>query len=62
MRASRSSWSSVLVNSFKGVSARYLRKEYDTHVRTRSYDAGSTGGANLATVRACIQGQDRPAR
>ncbi|MFG1615111.1 IS200/IS605 family transposase [Nonomuraea wenchangensis] len=62
---------SVLVNSLKSVSARYPRKEYDTHVRkylwgghfwSRSYDAGSTCGANLATVRASIQGQDRPAR
>lgn len=62
---------STLVNSLKGVSARYLRKEYDSHVRkylwgghfwSRSYYAGSTGGANLATVRKYIQGQDRPTR
>ncbi len=62
---------SILVNSLKGVSARYLRKEYDSHIRkylwdrhfwSRSYYAGSTGGANLATVRKYIQGQDRPTR
>ncbi|GAA2389640.1 IS200/IS605 family transposase [Nonomuraea africana] len=62
---------STLVNSLKGVSARYLRKEYDSHVReylwgghfwSRSYYAGSTGGANLTTVRTYIQGQDRPTR
>lgn len=62
---------SALVNSLKGVSARLLRKEFDTHVRrylwdghfwSRSYYAGSTGGANLATVRSYIQGQDRPTR
>ncbi|TMR10497.1 IS200/IS605 family transposase [Nonomuraea turkmeniaca] len=60
---------SSLVNSLKGVSARYLRQEYSAHVRqylwdghfwSRSYYAGSTGGANLATVRTYIQSQDQP--
>jgi putative transposase len=60
---------STLVNSLKGVSARYLRQEYSAHVRTylqgghfwsRSYYAGSTGDANLATVGNYIQSQDRP--
>ncbi|MGV9380069.1 IS200/IS605 family transposase [Nonomuraea sp. NPDC003707] len=60
---------SVLVNSLKGVSVRYLRQEYAAHVRTylwgghfwsRSYYAGATGAANLTTVRAYIQSQDRP--
>ncbi|WP_327586044.1 IS200/IS605 family transposase [Nonomuraea sp. NBC_00507] len=60
---------SSLVNSLKGVSARYLRQEYNTHVRThlrgghfwsRSYYAGSTGDASLATVRTYLQSQDQP--
>ncbi|MBT2233883.1 IS200/IS605 family transposase [Nonomuraea sp. NEAU-A123] len=62
---------SILVNSLKGVSARYLRKEYDSHLRnhlwrghlwSRSYYAGSTGAANHATVSNYIQDQDRPTR
>ncbi|GAA3837858.1 hypothetical protein GCM10022403_082980 [Streptomyces coacervatus] len=49
-----------LVNSLKGVSARLLRKEYDTHVRrylqgghfwSGSYFAGSCGGAPLTVVK-----------
>ncbi|MEZ7129667.1 IS200/IS605 family transposase [Nonomuraea sp. AD125B] len=49
----------VLVNSLAGGSARHLRKEYDA-LWSRSSYAGSAGGANLATIRAYIQGQDRP--
>ncbi|WP_164903763.1 transposase [Nonomuraea polychroma] len=54
----------ALVNSLKGVSARYLRQEYSAHVRkylwgghfwSRSSYAGSTGDASLATVRTSIQ-------
>lgn len=61
---------SKLVNSLKGVSSRYLRKEYDAHVRRHlwggrfwsgSYFAGSCGGAPLALVRQYIENQQRPA-
>ncbi|MGW2692771.1 IS200/IS605 family transposase [Streptomyces sp. NPDC001296] len=60
---------SKLVNSLKGVSARLLRKEYDTHVRqclwdghfwSGSYFAGSCGGAPLTAVRQYIDNQQRP--
>ncbi|WUJ12736.1 IS200/IS605 family transposase [Streptomyces sp. NBC_00390] len=49
-----------LVNSLEGVSSRYLRKEYDTHVhrylwgghfRSGSHFAASCGGAPLTVVR-----------
>jgi putative transposase len=61
---------SKLVNSLKGVSARLLRKEHDTHVRrylwgghfwSGSYFAGSCGGAPLTVVRQYIENQQRPA-
>ncbi|MER6996794.1 IS200/IS605 family transposase [Streptomyces sp. NPDC000410] len=60
---------SKLVNSLKGVSARLLRKEYDTHVRrylwggrfwSGSYFAGSCAGAPPAAVRQYIEQQQRP--
>jgi putative transposase len=60
---------SKLVNSLKGVSSRYLRKEYDAHVRrylwgghfwSGSYFAGSCGGAPLTVVRQYIENQQRP--
>ncbi|KUN95466.1 cytosine methyltransferase [Streptomyces caeruleatus] len=60
---------SKLVNSLKGVSSRYLRKEYATHVRrflwgghfwSGSYFAGSCGGAPLTVVRQYIENQRRP--
>lgn len=60
---------SKLVNSLKGVSSRYLRQEYDTHVRRHlwgghfwsgSYFAGSCGGAPLTVVRQYIENHQRP--
>lgn len=60
---------SKLVNSLKGVSARMLRKEFDTHVRKHlwserfwsgSYFAGSVGGAPLTVVTQYIEQQNRP--
>ncbi|MEO3792282.1 IS200/IS605 family transposase [Nonomuraea sp. B10E15] len=60
---------SKLVNSLKGVSARMLRKEFSTHVRTYlwhdhfwsgSYFAGSVGGAPLTVVKQYIEQQNRP--
>ncbi|MGW8989711.1 IS200/IS605 family transposase [Streptomyces zhihengii] len=60
---------SKLVNSLKGVSARMLRKEYDSHVRrylwggrfwSGSYFAGSCGGAPLTVVAQYIENQKRP--
>lgn len=60
---------SKLVNSPKGVSSRYLCKEYDAHVRrylwgghfwSGSYFAGSCGGAPLTVVRPYIENQQRP--
>jgi putative transposase len=60
---------SKLVNSLKGVSSRYLRKEYEAHVRrylwgghfcSGSYFAGSCGGAPLTVVRQYIENQQRP--
>ncbi|MGW1168276.1 IS200/IS605 family transposase [Streptomyces sp. NPDC002550] len=60
---------SKLVNSLKGVSSRYLRQEYDAHVRrylwggrfwSGSYFAGSCGGAPLTAVRQYIENQQRP--
>jgi len=60
---------SKLVNSLKGVSARLLRKEYDSHVHRHlwgghfwsgSYFAGSCGGAPLTVVRQYIENQQRP--
>ncbi|MGP3920541.1 transposase, partial [Nonomuraea sp. 10N515B] len=46
-----------------------IRQEYNTHVRkylwsghfwSRSYYAGSTGDASLATVRTYLQSQEQP--
>jgi putative transposase len=60
---------SKLINSLKGVSARYLRHEFATHLhhylqgshlRSPSYFAGSCGGAPLAVVKAYIENQKRP--
>ncbi|MFC8367502.1 IS200/IS605 family transposase [Streptomyces sp. NPDC057239] len=60
---------SKLVNSFKGVSARLLRKERDAHVRRHpwgghfwsgSYFAGSGGGAPLTVVKQYIENRKRP--
>ncbi|GAA4794806.1 hypothetical protein GCM10023329_54260 [Streptomyces sanyensis] len=60
---------SKLVNSLKGVSARMLRKEYDSHVRRHlwgghfwsgSYFAGSCGGAPPTAVKQYIENQKRP--
>ncbi|MEU8976575.1 IS200/IS605 family transposase [Streptomyces monashensis] len=60
---------SKLVNSLKGVSARMLRKEYDSHVRrylwgghfwSGSYFAGSCGGPPLTVVKQYIENQKRP--
>ncbi|MCQ4209402.1 IS200/IS605 family transposase [Streptomyces longispororuber] len=60
---------SRLVNSLKGVSSRYLRKEYDAHVRrylwsghfwSGSYFAGSCGGAPLTVARQYIENEQRP--
>jgi putative transposase len=62
---------SKLVNSLKGVSARYLRQEHGTHLRrylwgghlwSPSYFAASCGGAPLAVVKQYIENQNRPAR
>jgi putative transposase len=62
---------SKLVNSLKGVSARYLRQEHRAHPRrylwgghlwSPSYFAGSCGGAPLAVVKEYIENQKRPAR
>lgn len=62
---------SRLVNSLKLVSARLLRqrdfpevrqKLWGVHFWTPSYYAGSTGGANVETVRRYIEQQRRPTR
>ncbi|RLU92151.1 IS200/IS605 family transposase [Streptomyces griseocarneus] len=61
---------SKLVNSLKGVSSRRLRQEYTGQVNravihgrfwSRSYFAGSCGGASLTVVRQYIENQQRPA-
>lgn len=60
---------SKLVNSLKGVSSRRLRFEYTGqanpaimhgHFWSRSYFAGSCGGAPLTVVRQYIEQQNRP--
>lgn len=60
---------SRLVNSLKGVSARYLRQEFRVHLArylwgghlwSPSYFAGSCGGAPLAVVKEYIERQQRP--
>ncbi|KAB2588804.1 IS200/IS605 family transposase [Streptomyces arboris] len=61
---------SKLINSLKGVSSRYLRAEYTDRINrigagsvfwSRSYFAGSCGGAPLSIIRHYIEGQQRPA-
>uniref|UniRef100_UPI0021000AA1 IS200/IS605 family transposase n=1 Tax=Rhodococcus koreensis TaxID=99653 RepID=UPI0021000AA1 len=60
---------STLVNSLKGVSARYLRQEFPDHIQkylwgnhfwSPSYFAASAGGAPLAIVAEYITNQQRP--
>ena len=60
---------SKLVNSLKGVSARYLRQEFAGHLSrylwgghlwSPSYFAGPCGGAPLAVVKEHIENQKRP--
>ncbi|MFB7220159.1 IS200/IS605 family transposase [Streptomyces sp. NPDC056227] len=60
---------SRLINSLKGVSSRYLRAEYTSHINrigmgsvfwSRSYFAGSCGGAPLSVIRQYIEGRKRP--
>ena len=60
---------STLVNSLKGVSAHYLRKEFTGrinrhimhgHLWSPSYFAASCGGAPLAVVKEYIANQKRP--
>ena len=60
---------SKLVNCLKGVSSRYLRKEFQHELKKHywkgvlwspSYFAGSCGGAPLGIVRKYIQNQNTP--
>jgi putative transposase len=60
---------SKLVNSLKGVSSRYLRAEYPDRINrigmgsalwSRSYFAGSCGGAPLTVIRQYIESQQHP--
>ncbi len=60
---------SKLINSLKGVSYRYLRAEYTGRINrigmgsvfwSRSYFAGSCGGAPLTVIRQYIEGQKWP--
>lgn len=60
---------STLVNSLKGVTSRYLRREFpelEQHywkakrLWSGSYYAGSVGGAPLSAVREYIENQNRP--
>jgi putative transposase len=60
---------SKLINSLKGVSSRYLRAEYTDRINrigmgsafwSRSYFAGSCGGAPLTVIRQYIEQQKRP--
>jgi putative transposase len=60
---------SKLVNSLKGVSARYLRQEHSAHLSrylrgnhlwSPSYYAGSCGSAALEAVKEYIENQQRP--
>lgn len=61
---------SRLVNSLKGVSSRYLRRDHAKHINnylwnghlwSRSYYAATAGGAPLSTIATYIQSQRRPA-
>ena len=60
---------SHLVNSLKGVSSRYMRRDYPELAQhywkaqrlwSGSYYAGTNGGAPLETLRQYIQNQNRP--
>ncbi|KAA8826946.1 IS200/IS605 family transposase [Bifidobacterium myosotis] len=60
---------SRLVNSLKGVSSRYMRRDYPELARhywraqrlwSASYYAGTNGGAPLETLRRYIENQNRP--
>lgn len=60
---------SRLVNSLKGVSSRYLRRDYPELAQhywrakrlwSGSYYAGTSGGAPLSTLKKYIQNQNRP--
>lgn len=60
---------SHLVNSLKGVSSRYMRREFPELERhywrakrlwSGSYFAGSVGGAPISALRQYIQSQTRP--
>ena len=60
---------SRLVGSLKGVSARRLRQEFPSHIRTYlwgahfwspSYLAASCGGAPLTIIKEYIENQKRP--
>ncbi|WP_078871922.1 IS200/IS605 family transposase [Streptomyces sp. NRRL S-337] len=60
---------SKLVNSLKGVSSRHLRAEYTGRINrigtgsvfwSRSYFAGSCGGAPLTVIRQYIEAQQHP--
>ncbi len=60
---------SKLINSLKGVSSRYLRAEYTGRINrigmdsvfwSRSYFAGSCGGAPLTVIRQYIEQQKHP--
>lgn len=60
---------SRFVNSAKGVTSRHLRREFPDHLSrylwgghlwSRSYYIGSTGGANLDTIKHYIHTQNRP--
>ena len=59
----------TLVNSLKGVSSRYLRRDYGPelakqlwgkHLWSRSYYVGTAGGAPLDSLKRYIQNQDQP--
>ena len=60
---------SELVRALKGVSSRLLRRDHADHLSkylwgghlwSRSYYAGTTGGANLDTIKKYVQNQRRP--
>ncbi|MFE9925515.1 IS200/IS605 family transposase [Streptomyces sp. NPDC005774] len=60
---------SKLINSLKGVSSRYLRAEHTGRINrigmgsvlwSRSYFAGSCGGAPLTVIRQYIEDQKHP--
>lgn len=60
---------SKLVNSLKGVSSRYLRRDFSEritpklwngHLWSRSYYCGTAGGAPLSVIAEYIKSQRRP--